>query len=162
MKKTKKDGKKKKPLNKRGAAIILISAMLVNIVLALINAVVIGNYISVSDKLDNYRELQKKQIASVEDLCFGVGKGKWIANDVRSNIALLGFFMKDKYKDAYESVYNNICYAPLLLITGKAFNDDDRKDEEKSKDLLEKYQGDDLYDSSEFKVKDDAFNEVKW
>ena len=67
-------------------------------------------------------------------------------------------FLKDELVNSYDLAKKNICYKPLLLVSGREFYEDGRSLAEKAESLLE----DDFDNLTEYKIKDEACDDVRW
>ena len=120
------------------------------------NVVIVKSTQNISGELTGYREIQEKQITSVEELCLDVGRIFDTTSEDLSLINVTFVFMKENHSENFNNTRKEICYKPLLLISGKIFDADGRSIEEKAKDLLENGDG------GTMKVKSGTFDEVRW
>ena len=161
--------KKKTKTSKKQKIILVVSLWsIANIALCAGVIALVINLVGTTDKLSKYRDLQERQIASVKELCFDIGVSNSILHGTydqdRMNISIIMSFAKDEYANLYNSTYDNICFKPLALISGKEFEISGTT-EEKAKPLLEdRAQGSptDIVNNSKYTVVDNAFDEERW
>lgn len=157
----------------RTLTITLIIGLVANVVLVFSNFIVIKRAGETTEKLNSYRELQEKQIASVTKLCFDIGTLKGIRANRNSNYEnRLQMFMtatlwlKAEYMDTYENVYEEICYKPLLLVSGRISEVNDPSIKEIVQPLFEEEDpnptSESLLQGSDYIVKSNAFDAVRW
>lgn len=153
--------------------ITLIVGLIANIFLMCSNFIVIGKTDEMAEKLNNYRELQEKQIASVTKLCFDIGTLRGIRANHNNNydnrfntLVIVALFFKEDPANAYINMYEEICYNPLLLISGRISELGGPSVKETAQTLFEEENpnpdSNSLLYGSEYVVKNDIFDTVRW
>ena len=131
--------------------VLIFISLAINIVQLVFNIPKINATNTSTERLASYRELQERQILSVKDNCRKIKadtENKWSAiNQMRVVVGAL-YGAEDDEELARELIQR--CYAPLFLISGVLFIDDDNVD-----DLV-------LEDDTMFDIRENAFDQVKY
>lgn len=107
----------------------------------------------VSWRLNNYRELQETQIRAVKDSCATLNAETYNTSSVENQIVTYLSAYNSQLGKSYIITRISSCYGPLFLASGVAFRED-----------LETSEVDNmvLEPGSNYEIREDAFDNVKW
>lgn len=106
-----------------------------------------------SQRLNNYRNLQAIQIEAVKDNCAQLQASVSDSSYTRNQILLRFKLSSQKLADDYKTMIFQGCYAPAFLVSGIMHREG--VSTEDMDDLL-------LEPDSNFNIRDNAFDGVKW
>ena len=135
----------------RGVTILLFAGCLATIIAQFIHIRNLSTEIKdTAWRLGNYRELQKRQIQNVKFTCNRLKNKTDDTNSLINQIGRLVKYVAPELETDYKTEIFSLCYAPLFIVADVL----DTKIEDPDDLVLE--------ENSNFNIRNDAFDRVRW